>query len=183
MDIEFSGHHLRAAYFHAVYVAYRPTFRMFASRAFLAVALASLYLVYQMNLAPDRTLPFLAPARLVWHIVALVVFFLLLAELFLAPVYVAIRLWRNPSVHVEWQGRVNTRGITFSVSGRIILWDSFREMILEPDGMILKTGPAGFLSLPRNFFHSDSDWQRFCKLAETKVHPNPIPGKAPGLRK
>ena len=183
MDIEFSGYHHRATYFHAVYVAYRPTFRMFASRAFLAVALASLYLVYQMNFAPDRTLPLLAPTRLLWHIVALLIFFILLAEPFLAPVYVAIRLWRDPSVHVEWQGRVNTRGITFSASGRNILWDSFREMILVPDGIILKTGAAGFLSLPRDFFHSDSDWQRFCKLAETKVHSNAIPGKAPGIRK
>jgi hypothetical protein len=183
MDIEFSGHHHRAAYFHVVYIAYRPTLRMFASRAFLAVALASLYLAYQMNLAPDRTLPLLAPGRLMWHIVALLIFFLLLAEPFLAPVYVAIRLWRDPSVHVEWQGRVNTRGITFSASSRNILWDSFREMILEPDGIILKTGAAGFLSLPRDFFHSDSDWQRFCKLAETKVHSNASPGKTPGLRK
>jgi len=183
MDIEFSGYHHRTPYFHAVYIAYRPTFRMFASRAFLAVALASLYLVYQLNLSPDRTLPLLAPTRLVWHIAAILIFFLLLAEPFLAPVYVAIRLWRDPSVQVEWQGRVNTRGITFSASGRIILWNSFREIILEPDGIIFKTGPAGFLSLPRNFFHSDSDWQRFCRLAETKVHSRAIPGKTPDLRK
>jgi hypothetical protein len=183
MDIEFSGYHHRAAYFHAVFIAYRPTFRMFINRAFFAVALASLYLAYQLNLAPDRTLPFLAPSRLLWHIVALLIFLLLIAEPYLAPVYVAMRLWRDPSVHVEWKGRVSTRGITFSASGRNILWESFREMILEPDGIILKTGAAGFISLPRDFFHSDSDWRRFCKLAETKVHPNPIPGKAPGLRK
>ena len=80
MDIEFSGYHHRAAYFHAVSVAYRPTVRMFASRALLAVALASLYLAYQLNLAPDRTLPLLAPDRLPWHILALLIFFFLLAE-------------------------------------------------------------------------------------------------------
>ena len=183
MDIEFSGYHHRAAYLHAVYVAYRPTLRMFASRAFFAIALASLYLAYQLNLAPDRTLPLLAPARLPWHILALVIFLLLLAEPFLAPIYVAIRLWRDPSVHVEWRGRVNYRGITFSASGRNILWDSFRGMILEPDGIILKTGAAGFLSLPREFFHSDSDWQRFCNLAEKKVRSNAVPGKRSNIRK
>jgi hypothetical protein len=183
MDIEFSGHHHRAAYFHAVSVAYRPTFRMFANRVFFAVALASLYLAYQLNLAPDRTLPFLTPSRLFWHIVAVLIFLLLIAEPYLAPVYIAMRLWRDPSVQVEWEGRVNSRGITFSASGRNILWESFRDMILEPDGIILKTGPAGFLWLPRDYFHSDSDWQRFCQLAETKVRSKATPGKPPSLRK
>jgi hypothetical protein len=183
MDIEFSGYHHRAAYFHAVSVAYRPTVRMFASRALLAVALASLYLAYQLNLAPDRTLPLLAPDRLPWHILALLIFFFLLAEPLLAPVYIAFRLWRDPSVHVEWQGRVNARGITFSASGRNIRWDSFRKMILEPDGIIFKTGATGFLSLPRDFFHSDSDWQRFCNLAEKKVGSNAAPGKASSFRR
>jgi hypothetical protein len=183
MDIEFSGHHERGAYFHAVFVAYRPSFRMFTNRVFFAAALGALYLAYQLKLSPDRTLPFLVPSRLLWHIVALLIFLLLIAEPFLAPVYVAMRLWRDPSVHVEWEGRVNTRGIAFSASGRNILWESFREIIREPDGIILKTGAAGFLWLPRNFFHSDSDWQRFCQLAEIKVRPNATPGKPPSSRK
>ena len=183
MDIEFSGYHRRAAYFHAVYVAYRPTLRMVANRALMAVALASLYFAYQLILAPDRALPFLDPSRLPWHILAFVVFCLLLAEPFLAPFYVAIRLWRDPSVHLEWQGRADARGITFSASGRNLRWDSFRGMILESDGIIFKTGSAGFLSLPREFFHSDSDWRQFCNLAEKKVRSKTISGKTSNIRK
>jgi hypothetical protein len=183
MDIEFFGFHHRAAYFHAVFVAYRPTFRMVVNRALLAVALASLYLAYQLKLSPDRAIPLLAPARMPLHILALLIFLLLLAEPLLAPVYIAIRLWRDPAVHVEWRGRADNRGITFSASGRNILWDSFRGIILEPDGIIFKTGTAGFLSLPREFFHSDSDWQRFRNLAEKKVRSKAVPGRKPNIKK
>lgn len=183
MDITFSGRHRRGKYVHSVYLAYRPTLRELANRTFFAIALASLYLAYQLNLAPDRTLPFLAPSRLPWHLLALLIFFLLLAELFIAPLFVAIRLWRDPSVHVEWKGLVNAQGVTFSSSGRNIRWDLFRKMILEPDGIIFRVGSAGFLSLPRDFFHGNSDWQQFCRLAETKVRRNALPGKSPNFRK
>jgi hypothetical protein len=183
MDIEFNGKHQRAKYFRAVFLAYRPTLRLFTNRAILAVAIASLYIAYQVNLAPDRTLPMAAPSRLMWHFVAAFVFLLVLSEPFLAPLYVALRLWRDPSVHAEWKGRVNALGITFAESGRTVRWDSFREAILKKDVVILKTGAAGFLSLPRNFFKSDADWQRLLRLAEIKVHPLTQRGKSSGLKK
>jgi hypothetical protein len=182
MDIEFSGQHRRANYFRAVYLAYQPTLRLFTNRAILAVAIGSLYIAYQMNLAPDRSMPLFAPSRLTWHIIAAFVFLLLLAEPFLAPLYVAIRLWRDPSVRTEWQGRINSQGITFSASGRNLRWDSFQEAIRKPDVMILKKGAAGFLALPRNFFRSDSDWQRLCNLAETKIRPILKPSRIPNRR-
>jgi hypothetical protein len=183
MDIEFIGQHQRALYFRAVFLAYRPTLRLFTNRAILAVAIAALYIAYQVNLAPDRALPMVAPSRLMWHFVAAFVFLLVLSEPFLAPLYVAIRLWRDPSVHTVWKGRINALGITFADSGRTIRWDSFREAIRKPDVVILKTGSVGFLSLPRYFFKSEPDWQRVLRLAETKVHPLTPQGKTPGSRR
>jgi hypothetical protein len=171
MDIAFSGRHTRSEYLRAVYAAYRPTLQYFFNRAILTFAVGSLYVAYQVSISPDRSLPVFAPSRLIWHILALVLIVILLLEPFLAPFYIAYRLWRDPSAHAEWQGTVGPRGITFTNSGRSMQWDAFQEVLLPPDMLILKTKNLGFLALPRVFFQQEADWKKARNLAETRVHP------------
>jgi hypothetical protein len=171
MDIAFAGRHTLRTYVRAVYTAYRPTLRYVSTRLLFAFALGSLYFAYQVSLSPDRTMDIFAPTRLIWHILAAVVLLLLLIEPFLAPLYIAYRLWRDPSVRTEWRGTVSARGITFANSGRSARWDAFQEAVLPPDIIILKTGELGFLALPRNFFGTDADWKKARALAESKIHP------------
>jgi hypothetical protein len=171
MDIAFAGRHTRSEYIRSVYIAYRPTLRYFLNRSLLAIALAALYIAYQISLSPDRSLDIFAPTRLIWHILALIILSIVLLEPYLAPFYIAFRLWRDPSVHAEWQGTIGPRGIFFTNSGRSARWDAFQEALLRPDVLILKTNALGFLALPRSFFQNDSDWNKARSLAESKIHP------------
>jgi hypothetical protein len=171
MDIAFVGRHTWSEYMRAVYAAYRPTFRYFLNRSLLAIALGSLYIAYQITLSPDRALDVFAPSRLIWHVLASLILAIVLLEPYLAPFYIAYRLWRDPSVHVEWQGTIGPRGISFANSGRSARWDSFQEVLLRPDVLILKTNALGFLALPRSFFQNDADWRKARTLAKSKIHP------------
>jgi hypothetical protein len=179
MQIDFSGRHTRAEYFRAVWIAYRPAMRIIANRLILATSAGLLYIAYQINLAPERMLSWLDPSRLIWHLAAALVLLVVVAEPFVAPWYVAIRLWRDPAARTDWQGRIGPTGITFNVSGRSIRWDAFIQAISQSDILVLKTGTSGFLALPKRFFQGDADWRQACQLASSRVKPAPHSRRLP----
>ncbi len=81
------------------------------------------------------------------------------------------RLWKNPAMQQQISGRVNHTGLVYTnVSPfRTVPWGRFARLRLNKDLASLLTADGVITVLPRRFFKSESDWQAFCKLAQSRL--------------
>jgi hypothetical protein len=182
MQIEFSGTHTRGEYFRAVLLAFQPAPRGMVNRAAIAAAAAIFYVAFLVRWAGSDGVNLSEPVRLLLHVLAAAIVLFILLEPYIIALVTAVRLWRDPALHTEWTGRITVAGITFLPSERQLRWESVVRSAKSAGLVVLLTGPARFLALPRVFFRSDEDWERFLRLVDSKVRP-PAPRRKPNGRK
>ena len=158
-------------FFRAVRLANRGTGnnRTISLLALAAIVIA-IYFTSQAYLTGSDPDPFNL-VRLGLALLLLVVF---LGYPYVLAYYQTARLWRNPAMQKTISGRVHDQGITYTNTTpfRSVPWEKFARLRVDPSLVALLTSDGVLTVLPRSFFKSEHDWQKFRTLVQNK-YPQP----------
>jgi hypothetical protein len=168
MEIHFQGQYDRDLFFKAVALANRPPKNRQRLLSFmLVIAIGALGVIgYRIATSGDwvGNIIYLAAAIFMGGFVG---------QIFLRPFFVARKLWDNPGTRRALNGRITNQGITyiFPEGENQIPWTRFNRLQKTKELLTLVRNDGLLVIFPRPFFKSESDWQKFNKLVDSKVSP------------
>ncbi|NOY97649.1 MAG: YcxB family protein [Chloroflexi bacterium] len=112
-------------------------------------------------------------APILLHLALIVLLGAVLWQAYLPPYLAARKMWANPSVRRTLHGVVTKQGITynFSAGQKSYTWGQISRVRKTGNLVTLVTNGGMLLVFPRGFFRSQTDWERFVKLVETRILP------------
>jgi hypothetical protein len=168
MQIIFQGQYDRDLFFKAVALANRPPKNRQRLLSFLLViAIGSLGVVtYRIITSGDLlgNVVYLAAAIFMGGFVG---------QIFLRPYFAARKLWESPGTQRPLKGTITDQGITYVLpeGENFIPWARFNRLQKTDDLLTLVRNDGLLLVFPQGFFKSQSEWQKFNKLVNSKVSP------------
>ena len=168
MQIQFQGQYDRDLFFKAVALANRPPKnRQRLLSLMLVIAIGAIGVIgYRIITSGDLlgNAVYLAAAIFMGGFVG---------QIFLRPYLAARKLWENPGVQRPLKGTITNQGITyvFPQGENKIGWNQFNRLQKTANLVTLVRKDGLLVVFPRNFFKSDSNWQKFNKLVASKVIP------------
>lgn len=107
----------------------------------------------------------------VTYIVVVMIVGAFLLRSYLQPYLGARQMWKNPSVRRKLTGAVTKKGILYRLEAgnNEIPWERFTRVRKVNNLVTLVTREGLLVIFPRSFFKSDSDWQRFERLVDTRI--------------
>lgn len=166
MEINFQGQYQRGQYFKGVYRSNKPKTSIAILRIALFVVFAALFIAVIFSEVQNglETSVFFRLGRHLLTFLALLYFIL---QPFIKSYQNASRLWKDPFIRAGVAGTVSGNGISYG--SYIQEWHRFIKKDIGDEMVVLVTDDRIMSILPRNFFSTAQDWERFIQMVEQKV--------------
>ena len=166
MEISFRGQYDQELFFKSVMLANQPPKNRRLVRTFMLVFIVVAFVVLISRLLESGD--FLANAT---YLALVMIVGAFLGSSYLQPYLAAREMWKNPSVRRKLAGVVTKKGILYrlDVGENEILWERFLRVRKVKNLVTLTTREGLLVIFPRSFFKSDSDWQKFERLVDTRI--------------
>lgn len=168
MDVEFKGKYTQKDVFRAVSLANKPTRKRLIIRVGMALLVVVAYIAYTVVTANQSKTPILDPKLIGSHLLYLLMIGLFLIYPNIISWITAYKIWRAPTMHVEYSGTLSDEGITYTGKKTLITWDSIAKKQITSDLIVLLTANGILCFFPRGFFRSDAEWLWTCQLIKSK---------------
>ena len=168
MQINFQGQYDRNLFFKAVALANRqPKNRQRLLSFLLVIAIGSLGVIVYRIITSGNLL------ENVVYLAAAIFMGGLVGQILLRPYFVARKMWENPGTQRPLKGTVTDQGITYQLpeGENFIAWARFNRLQQTNDLLTLVRNDGLLVVFPQGFFRGQSEWQKFVKLAGSKVTP------------
>lgn len=166
MEINFHGKYDRKLFFSSVFLANQPARRKPWVLPLISsiVILAFIYLV--IRLIETRNVVSNASYIVIVMIAGSFVF-----RAYFVPYWVARKLWMNPSVQEEHQGKINSKGILYRLKTgqNDIPWTRFSRVRRSRNVTSLVTQDGLLIIFPNRFFRSETDWKKFNQVVDSNI--------------
>ncbi len=166
MQIKFNGQYDKKLFFTAVRLANEPG--RVSRLMYIMIALAFGVVVFMTAEELIATRDF---AGNIIEIGLILLMGVVLYQAYLPPYLGALKMWNNTSVQRPLRGVIDKQGITynFAEGNKNYAWSDFNR-VRKTAGLITLITLGGMLLIfPRRFFKTDTDWERFTKLVDTRV--------------
>jgi hypothetical protein len=168
MEIPFRGQYDRELFFKSVMLANRPP-----QKRRVVQILMSIFIVIAIVVLIARLIESVDILDNAMYIVVVMLISALLGRSYLQPYLAAREMWANPSVRRVLTGVVTKKGIEYRLKEGVneIPWERFSRVRKVRNLVTLTTREGLLVIFPRTFFNSQSDWEKFERLVDTKIVP------------
>ena len=166
MEISFRGQYDKNLFYKSVMLANQPPRNRRIVQSFMLVFILVALVVLIMRLI--QTGDILGHATYITLVMLIGAF---LAQSYLQPYLTARKMWNNPSVRRKLVGIITKKGIEYRLEtgNNEISWDRFTRKRKVQNLVTLVTREGLLVIFPRTFFKSETDWQKFERLVDTKI--------------
>jgi hypothetical protein len=166
MEISFRGQYDKNLFYKSVMLANQPPRNRRVIQTFMLAFIMVAIVVLIIRLVET--------GDILGHAIYITVVMLIGAFLmrsYLQPYLAARKMWSNPSVRRKLAGVVTKKGIEYrlDVGNNEIPWERFTRVRKVQNLITLVTREGLLVIFPRTFFKSESAWQKFERLVDTKI--------------
>ena len=167
MDIEFKGQYEKQQYFKAISLAGRPSKRGLILRVLIFAGFTGVFIWLVVTTVLDIGSSGLDIPRVFRHMITALILAYFIFRPYVNIYLTANKLWNDPITRREISGIVSNQGVSYEAAE--VKWDEYAIKRLTADMVVLVTADRRMTFLPRNFFNSDGDWNRFTQLVELHI--------------
>ncbi|HCS39872.1 MAG TPA: hypothetical protein DIW44_09860 [Anaerolineaceae bacterium] len=170
MEIDFKGIYTRGDVFKAVLLANQPTRKRELIRIGIASLAMVIYVAYNVLVSIQNKTPLIDPKMIGSHLLYILLITLFQYYPLITSSVTALKIWRAPTMRHEYKGTISSAGILYSGKKTLITWDQIVKKQVTDEIIVLLTGNGILSFFPREFFRSESDWQRATQLVEFNLN-------------
>lgn len=133
-------------------------------RVGFAVLVTAIYIAYMLIATGGDASQLLEISNLVLHGITMALVVIFLATPSIGAFLTALKLWKDPSMHLQYSGAFSSAGILYTGNKAAIPWTRYAKKQIKPDLVVLLTAKGVLSFFPRRFFKTEEEWQQAVQL-------------------
>jgi hypothetical protein len=166
MEIKFRGKYDKRLFYKSVMLANQPARRQRWVQPLMLVFVIVAFCILVIRIVNSGNVMGNAS-----YIVVVMITASFVVRSYLLPYLAARKLWTNPALQEDLSGSISQQGIVYTLknSHNEMAWSRFNRVRRTNEITTLVARGGLLVIFPRRFFRSDSDWQKFNQLVDTKI--------------